>query len=530
MSRALARHASTVSALTAASRVLGLVREQVFLALFGAGGSILSDAFLVANRIPNLFRDLFAEGALTAAFVPTFARVAEKHGEERAWRLGRSVATVVLCVVAALCVGGMVSAPRVVDAIAGAGGFGDLPGKLELTVRMTRVLWPYLLFASLAAVWAGMLNARGRFNAPALAPMMLSVASLGIGVPLAYVLDPAFGPRAIVGFAVGVLCGGFLQWAVLLLPLRREGFRYRPALDLRDPDLLRVVALMAPAVVGVSATLVNVVVNTRFAAQLPNGSVTWLSAAFRLVQLPIGVFGVAVATVAIPTLSRETARDDLQAFRALLGRSIRLVLVLCVPSACGLVILARPLVSAVFEHRAFGPADVTATAGAVQFYAVGLAAYAMIKVLAPALYALGDTRRPAVVSLFSIGVNLGLSWALAVKFGFAHRGLAMSVSAVALTNAALLTLVMRRHLGSYLRAEVLGPGLRIAVAAAAMSAVCLAVRHWASAWLGASLLGDIGTLTAAVSMSVATFAFVARALRVAEADELIAAVASRLRR
>lgn len=499
----------------------------MFFALFGAGGSILSDAFFIANRIPNLFRDLFAEGALTAAFVPTFAQVAEKHGEERAWRLGRSVATAVLCVVAALCVGGMVFAPQVVRLIAE--DFGATLGKLELTVRLTRVLWPFLLFASLAAVWAGMLNTRDRFAVPATAPMMLSVASLGIGVPLAYLLDPTFGPRAILGFAVGVLCGGLLQWVVQLRPLRREGFRFRPAFDLGDPDLRRVLALMAPAVVGVSATLINVAVNSRFATRLENGSVSWLYGAFRLVQLPIGVFGVAVATVSVPSLSRDTARDDIEAFRALLGRSIRLVLVLCVPSACGLVILARPLVSVIYGHGRFGANDVLQVAGAVRFYAIGLAAYATIKVFAPALYALGDTRRPAAVSLFSIAVNFALSWALTVRFGFGHRGLAVSVSVVALTNASLLTLAMRRHLGSYLRGEVLRPGLRIAVAAAGMSSVCFAARRVGATMVGTSFLGDLMTLAAAVCASVATFALLARALRVAEADELVAAVASRLR-
>ena len=359
MSRALARHASKVSALTAGSRVLGLVREQVFFALFGAGSSHLSDAFHTANRIPNLFRDLFAEGALTAAFVPTFAQVAEKHGEERAWRLGRAVATAVLCVVGVMCAAGILFAPPVVRFMAP--GFAEALGKTALTIQLTRVLWPFLLFASLAAVWAGMLNSRSRFSAPAAAPMMLSVAALGIGVPLAYILDPAFGTRSILGFAIGVLCGGFLQWAAQMRPLRREGFRFRPRLALSDPDLHRVLALMVPAVVGVSATLINVTVNTRFATSW-NGAVAWLYGAFRLVQLPIGVFGVAVATVAIPSLSRDTAREDLAGFRSLLGRSLRLVLVLCLPSAVGLMILARPLVSVIYGHGRFDANDVTQVA------------------------------------------------------------------------------------------------------------------------------------------------------------------------
>ncbi|MBT5533979.1 murein biosynthesis integral membrane protein MurJ [Candidatus Poribacteria bacterium] len=528
MSRPLARHAGVVSALTAASRVLGLVRETVFFALFGASGSIVSDAFYAANRIPNLFRDLFAEGALTAAFVPTFAQVAEKHGEERAWRLGRSVATALVLAVAALSVLGIVFAPGVVSIVAP--GFGDIDGKAELTVHLTRILWPFLLFASLAAVWAGMLNSRGRFTAPAAAPMMLSVATLGVGVPLAYVLDPTFGARAIVGLAIGVLCGGLLQWGVQLRPLRREGFRYRPALDLCDPDLRRVLALMALAVVGVSATLINVVVNTRFATGMGDGPLTWLVGAFRLVQLPIGVFGVAVATVAIPSLSRDTAREDIVAFRALLGRSIRLVLVLCIPSACGLMVLARPLVSLIYGHGRFDATDVEQAAAAVRFYALGLAGYAAIKVLAPALYALGDTRRPALVSLFSIGVNVCLSWTLAIKVGLGHRGLALSVSVVAVTNVTLLAWVMRRHVGPYLRAEVLAPGARIALASAGMTAVCLGARHAVEALLGVSFLADAVALATAVGASLVAFALLTRALRIAEADELLAAIASRLPR
>jgi putative peptidoglycan lipid II flippase len=525
MSRALARHAGHVSALTAVSRVLGLVREQVFFALFGAGGSVLSDAFHTANRIPNLFRDLFAEGALTAAFVPTFAQIAEKHGQERAWRLGRSVATALVLVVAALSVAGIIFAPRVVSLVAP--GFEDIPGKAELTVRLTRLLWPFLLFASLAAVWAGMLNSRGRFTAPAASPMMLSVATLGVGVPLAYVLDPTFGARAIVGLAIGVLCGGCLQWVVQIRPLRREGFRFRFRLGISDPDLRRVLVLMAPAVVGVSATLINVTVNTRFATQLGNGRVAWLYGAFRLVQLPIGVFGVAVATVAIPSLSRDTAREDIEAFRRLLGRSIRLVLVLCVPSACGLILLARPLVSVIYGHGRFDATDVAQVAGAVRYYAIGLAGYAAIKVFAPALYALGDTRRPAAVSLFSVVVNVCLSWYLAMRLGFGHRGLALSVSAVAVTNVTLLAWVMRLHVGPYLRAEILGPGAKIAVATAGMGAVCLGARHAVEALLGVSFLADAVALVAGIGASLVAFALLARALRLAEAEELLAAIASR---
>ncbi len=527
MSRALARHASKVSALTAGSRVLGLVREQVFFALFGAGSSHLSDAFHTANRIPNLFRDLFAEGALTAAFVPTFAQVAEKHGEERAWRLGRAVATAVLCVVGVMCAAGILFAPPVVRFMAP--GFAEALGKTALTIQLTRVLWPFLLFASLAAVWAGMLNSRSRFSAPAAAPMMLSVAALGIGVPLAYILDPAFGTRSILGFAIGVLCGGFLQWAAQMRPLRREGFRFRPRLALSDPDLHRVLALMVPAVVGVSATLINVTVNTRFATSW-NGAVAWLYGAFRLVQLPIGVFGVAVATVAIPSLSRDTAREDLAGFRSLLGRSLRLVLVLCLPSAVGLMILARPLVSVIYGHGRFDANDVTQVAGAIRFYAIGLAGYAAIKVLAPALYALGDTRRPAVVSVCSIAVNLGLSWTLAVRLGFGHRGLAMSVAAVALTNCVLLALVMRRYLGSYLRQEFVAPGARIALATAGMGVVCLGVRHGVEWTLGLSFLADLLAVAACGAASVVVFAALTRALRVAEAEELVAGITSRLRR
>ena len=534
----LLRNTGILAALTSLSRVLGLVREAVLFALFGAGGSILMDAYQAAFRIPNMLRDLFAEGALSAAFVTTFAQTAETDGEEAAWRLGRQLITALAGVVAAITILGVLAAPLLIDLMAG--GFEKIPdeqysvSKHSLAVRLTRILWPFLLMMSLASVWMGMLNARNRFAAPAYGPVMFNLASILVGAPMAYLLDPSLGTRAVAVFACGTLLGGALQWLIQMPALRREGFRFRFALPWREgilnPAFKRVLRLMAPAVVGLAGVQINIFVNTHFASHMEHGSISWLAAAFRFVHLPIALFGAAVSTAAIPELSRAAARKDDAEFRALLKRALSFVAILCIPSACGLAIIGEPLTRLLFERGQFLPEDTLQTAAALRFYAIGLAAYAAIKVTAPALYALGDARRPALVSLFSVGVNCLMSWLLGVHLGLGHRGLALSVSTVAVVNLTLLLWAARQHIPRLLGASFARMLAKVVLASSAMSGAAWGALRWLSSVANGSALIEIAVLAAVVAISLAVYAAFCHALKLEEWNEVLQTLRRRFAR
>jgi putative peptidoglycan lipid II flippase len=476
----LARRAGVVGVAVLASRVLGLVREQAFAILFGAGREL--DAFITAFRIPNLLRDLFAEGALSAAFVTTFTRRLEHQGAGAAWRLASLVVSTLAVVVGAITILGIVFAPMLAEAIAP--GFAAIPGKLELTVRLTRIMWPFLLLVALAAVAMGVLNTRHVFGVPAAASAFFNLGSVVGGVACAAWLAPGYlrgvlgagapppglTERAITGMAIGTLVGGFLQLVVQLPALRRVGFRYRPLLDFRDPGVREVMRLMAPATIGAAAVQVNVFVNSNFASYLGDGPVSWLNVAFRFMQLPIGLFGVAIGTVSLPVVSRHSARGELGAFARTIARALELLALLCVPAAAGLAAFGVPIIGVIYEHGRFTAADTARAAQALAGYALGLAGYAGIKVLAPSFYALGDARTPMVVSVGSIAINFLLNWTFVRGLGFGHVGLALSTSLVALVNFTLLYVLLRRRIGPL--GAGLGPALgRIAGATAIMLAV-----------------------------------------------------------
>ncbi len=485
----MARRAGVVSIAVLASRILGLVREQVFAVSFGAGRVL--DAYVTAFRIPNLLRDLFAEGALSAAFVTTFSQELEKKGDGGAWRLASMVVNALAIVVGALCLLGIWFAPALTRAIAP--GFEEVPGKLELTIHLTRIMFPFLLLIALAAVAMGILNTKNRFGIPAAASAFFNLGSVIGGLACAWWLapgylgsvvddvlgrgapstDPELAIRAITGMAIGTLIGGVLQLAVQVPSLVAVGFRWRPLLDTRDPALRQVLRLMGPATIGAAAVQVNVFVNNNFASYLGDGAVSWLNVAFRFMQLPIGLFGVAIGTVTLPVVSRHAARGDAEAMRTAIRQALEMVALLCLPAAAGLAVFGVPIIGLIYEHGRFDAVDTLASAHALAGYAVGLAGYAGIKVLAPAFYALDDARTPMRVSLLSIATNVGLNWLFVRGLGFGHVGLALSTSAVALANCGVLLLVLRRRLGP------LGGGLTTALARIAAATLVMVASAWA---------------------------------------------------
>jgi putative peptidoglycan lipid II flippase len=507
------------------SRVLGLVREQVFAALFGGGAAM--DAFTAAFRIPNLLRDLFAEGALSTAFVTTFSKTIARSGDQSAWALANKVATLTAVVLGVICVAGIVFSVPLVGALAP--GFD--PQKAALTAHLTRIMFPFILLVSMAALVMGMLNAKSVFGVPAMASSFFNIGSIICGVTLGYWIDPHFGPRALIGLAIGTLCGGALQFAVQLPPLSRLGYRFRPDFRWRDAGVSAILALMGPSVIAASTTQFNVLVNSMFASTLGDGAIFWLAIAFRLMQLPLGLFGVALGTVTLPLLSRLVVAGQIDAFRSELARAMRLAFLLTVPSTVGLMMLAEPIISVLYQHGKFNAYEATQAAGALRFYAIGLAGYAALKVLVNAFYALDRRRTPMLVSFIAVALNLLFNWIFTFRLGWGHRGLAFSTGCVATFNFLVLYALMHWHLGGLESRRMLIMLGKVAVAALALAALCAASSHWLlSGWATQEFWSKLAALLGTVAAGALVFGGCAAALHVEEIDALVAAFRRRLRR
>jgi putative peptidoglycan lipid II flippase len=507
------------------SRLLGLVREQVFAALFGGGGAM--DAFTAAFRIPNLLRDLFAEGALSTAFVTTFSKTIAREGDAAAWRLANRVATLVVIVLGAICIAGMVYSTELVGLLAP--GFDA--AKAALTALLTRIMFPFILLVSLAALVMGTLNAKNVFGIPAMASSFFNLGSIAGGVTLGYWIDPQFGPRALQGLAVGTLCGGLLQLLVQLPPLLGLGFRLRPDFAWKDPGVTAIFRLMGPSVIAASTTQFNVLINSIFASTLGNGPIFWLAIAFRLMQLPLGLFGVALGTVTLPLLSRLVVAGQIDAFRAELARALRLGFLLTLPAAAGLMVLAEPIISVLYQHGKFNAREATAAAGALRFYALGLAGYAALKVLVNAFYALDQRKTPMFVSFAAVGLNLLLNWVFTFRLGWGVNGLALSTGCVATFNFLLLYALMRRHLHGLETRRLLATLRRIAAATAALVGVCAASAHWLLAdWATQRFAVKLALLLLTVVAGIGVFGISVHLLRIEESDELAGAITRRFKR
>src|SRR5882724_8533693 len=516
------RSARTVSLAVLGSRVLGLVREQVLAALFGANREF--DAFVTAFRIPNLLRDLFAEGALSAAFVTTFSQKLSAEGDKSAWRLANLVLNALILALAVITLVGILISPWLVRMISP--GFSEIPGKVHLTTTLTRIMFPFLLMVALAALAMGMLNAKHRFGVPASASMMFNIGSVVGGVTFAFLLAPGFthvpalAGRAVIGMSIGTLIGGALQWIIQVPSLRKVGYRYEPILVWHDPGFRQVLRLLGPSVIGTAAVQVNIFTDQWFASwpQMsgPSGSgaVSWLNCSFRLMQFPIGVFGVAIATATLPAISRSAALKDITEFRHTLAGSIRLAFLLTIPSAVGLIVLGRPIIALIYERGHFGPADTEHTAAALAFFAVGLTGYAAIKILAPAFYALGDARTPMIISLASMLTNFVMNWSLVNVMQ--ERGLALSTSTVALGNCGLLYFIMRKRINGLEGRRTALAMAKILFASAAMGAACWAVSTGAARVLGNNFPARLAIVTVSVAVSVGLFYLVASLLGVEE--------------
>jgi putative peptidoglycan lipid II flippase len=505
----LFKAASTVSLMTLASRVTGLIRELLMASVFGASG--LTDAFNVAFRIPNLFRRLFGEGAFSQAFVPALAHSKESDGDAATHRLIDSVATVLAWSLLATCVLGVAGAPLLVWALAS--GFRQSPHSFEATVFMTRWMFPYIGFMSMVALSSGVLNTWKRFAVPAATPVLLNlcmIAAAWLGAPW----FASMGIEPIYAMAAGVMLGGVLQLAVQIPALRRLGLLPRIGLGwtrLRaawlDPGTRKVARMMVPALVGVSVAQVSLLINTQIASWLPAGSVTWLTYADRLMEFPTALLGVALGVVLMPQLAGARAGNDAARYSAMLDWGLRLVVMMAVPSSIALLVFNVPLVATLFHYGAFRDRDVQQVALALAGYGAGLVGLVAVKVLASGFYASQDMRTPVRIAIVVLVITQLLNLLLVPPLK--HAGLALSIGLGALINAGwLLAALMRR--GSYQPAPGWGAfGLQVIGASALLAAFLL----WAAAafpWIGMRSHGlQRAGLMAAVLVASGAIYFVA---------------------
>jgi putative peptidoglycan lipid II flippase len=517
----LARSAGVVGLATMSSRVLGLVRDLALAHVFGAGNEM--DAYTVAFRFPNLLRDLFAEGAMSAAFVPTFTRVLTIEGRAAAWRLGNLVITALLLVTGAIALLGMLFAWPIVSFAAAQ--YASVPGKLELAVALARVMFPLLTLIAVAVGLMGMQNSLRRFFVPAFSPAMFNIGTLATMAVLIPVFR-AHGVRPIFAVAIGTLVGGVGQAVIQWPGLRREGFRFRPRIDWRDSRLREVLVLMGPGTMALAAVQINMLVNTMLATSQGEGAASCLNFAFRVMYLPIGIFGLSVATAAIPALSLDAARGDADGVRTTFSSALRMMLVLNVPATVGLMVLASPIVALLFEHGSFTAAAASGTAAALICYAPGLIGYSAVKLAAPTFYALRDSRTPVVIGAVSVAVNAVLSVALVRVLGV--RGLALGTALASIFNATALLWLLRRRLGS-----IDGRRVALAVGKVGIAALAMAAAAWAGERgmelliPGHSTLAKLAHVVAGIGLGVAVLVASARALRIAEFESAVAAVRAR---
>ena len=545
----VARSAGIVSIAVMFSRVLGLVREMIFARYFGAG--FLYDAYVVAFRIPNVLRDLFAEGALSVAFVKVFTDYQINKSEKEAWRLASLILNLLAVILSIVCIVGIIFSRQFVNLIAD----GFSPEKAALATTLTQIMFPFILLVALAAVAMGVLNTKGIFGIPASASTVFNIVSILFGIGLAYWLSggdwvtsgdkdaiPDFPSQwAIIGMAIGTLIGGAAQFLMQLPSLWRVGFRFVPVLSFADEGVRKVAALMAPAILGTSAVQINVMMNTYFVSGI-EGANSWLNYSFRLMQLPIGIFGVAVGTAAIPVMSRLATEGKTKDLRDTISSSINLVFLVTLPSACGLFILGEPIIRLIYERGVFSSTSTKMTAAALAGYAVGLTGYAAIKILSPAFYALDDAKTPMLVAVASIAVNFLGSYFLRQALsgygvtaetpnGYGHVGVALATSLVALVNFFALALLMRKRIGRLNGRQITMSFLKIAAASAVLSAVCYATYHFLIAQYGTSGL-SIRFVEAFIPIALGGIAFIvtAKLVRVHELEQLYGSLRRRFAR
>lgn len=526
--QSVTRAVGIVSVAVMVSRVLGLARETAIGYYFRSKGS--ADAFYLAFRIPNFLRDMFGEGILSKAFITTFLATEAEDGESAAWNLANRIFNLTFLILIGITALGIVFAPIVVDVLA-RNNFNEsldtvahfgFENKVELAIYLTQLMFPYLLFVSFAAIAMGLLNSKGRFGIPAYASTFFNISSLAVGIG-GYYLGPTLDIHPVTGMAIGVIVGGLLQFLIQVPSMYRVGFRYRPLLSFRDPRVLQVVRLIGPAVLGVAAVQVNLLTNTFFITS-DSGWLTWITRAYRVMHLPIGIFGVAISTVALPQLARLATAGETENFRNALSYALRLMFILTIPAAIGLMMLSEPICRLLYEWGETVEADTFGTAGLLFVYAFGLCGFSTLKIVTDGFYAYKDIRAPVIVSICAIVLNICLNYLFIYRgFFFDPRAVVFSTVLTVTLNCSVLLLLLRRKVGGLGLRSVAPLTLKILISSAVMGCIC-----WlTNGVIEGDLIGTEGIVPRVIGVfvpigfSLLTLAAMYKFLKVSEFDDIL---------
>jgi putative peptidoglycan lipid II flippase len=506
----VAKAAGKMSLATFISRILGFVRDMIFALYFGATG--LSDTFFAAFRIPNLLRELFAEGSMSSAFIPVLTEYREKHGEEEANRLVRITFTFISIFVSIICLIGIVFSPAIVTVIAP--GFLSSPEKFSLTVLLTRIMFPFLLFISLAALIMGALNTKKVFFIPALAPAMLNVTLI-----LSIVFFESRSRQPITAAAIGVMIGGFVQFAFQLPAFFKNKYKLGFDAKFSHPGLKRIAILLVPATLALSVSQINIVVSNILASYLPPGSITYLFYSMRLIQFPIGIFGVAMGMAVLPTLSEHAARGDFDKLRDDFSFALRLLFFITVPSMAGLIFLREPVVNMLFQRGKWDYAATIGTSQALLFYSLGIWAIVGVRVVTASFYSMQDTKTPVKIAVIAMTTNIILS--LFLMAPLKHSGLALANALASSVNFTILFFMLRKKLGNVDGKNIAVSFIKISLASAVTGLISWFIIRGDMWTQGGRTLEKAGILTLVIAVFLAVYVLIMHLLGSEELKYLV---------
>lgn len=512
----MTKSAAKVSLITMFSRVLGYIRDAVSAALLGVGA--VSDAFFVAFRIPNMLRSLLAEGALSTAFVPVFTDYLEKKEKKDVWRLVSNVLSLLSVVLVFITLLGVLFAEPIVRVLAP--GFHNDPEKFRLTVELTRWLFPFILFVSIAALFMGILNSMKKFSMPAFAPVVLNISMIFAGV----VICPALGDtpeKQVWGWVIGALVGAVLEIVIQWIPAVKNGFSFKPVLDFAEEGMKRIMKLMAPSVVAQSVTQFNLLVNTVLASFLVQGAVTYLYYGNRLMQLPFGVFGVAIATVSFPYIAQCVSRGDKEGLCSTIHSSLKQAFFIVIPASAGIIALSGPINALLFRYGRFTAEDAAATAVVSIIYSSAIFAFSGIKILTQVFYAIDKAAAAVKISVAAVVLNIILS--IALMFPFNYLGLAAATSLSGIFQFLLLYIYAEKYAGRIMTKQLLVFSAKVTAASVLMAGFVAVFFTFAAPVVNAqgSRLANGLLVFACIAAGAGLYFAAAKVMKLAEADSFV---------
>ena len=522
------RAAGIVSLAVMSSRILGLIREMTIFNYFPT--KISGSAFYLAFRIPNFLRDMFGEGILSKAFITTFLATEAEDGEEAAWNLTNRIFNLTLVILICITLLGIIFAPTIVDILARENFDETLDiskhyqfeTKIDLTVYLTRIMFPFLLFVSMAAIAMGLLNSKGRFGIPACASSFFNLSSLLIGIS-GYYIFPEFDMHPTTGMAVGVIVGGLLQFLIQAPSMYKVGFRYRFLLNFRDERVIQVLKLMGPAILGVAAVQINQLTNTWFITS-EDEWLPWIQGAYRIMHLPLGIFGVAISTVALPQLAKHANAGETELFRNSLSYALRLMLTVIIPASIGLMVLSQPICRLLYERGAFIETDTIGTGGVLFVYAFGLCGFSALKILTDGFYAYKDIRAPVIVSLCGVFLNIILNYIFILRnLYFDPRAVVFSTVLTVTLNSTVLLFLLRQKVGQIGMLSIVPSASKIIIASIVMGFVCW-ITHGVIEidWLGTDgFIERIVGVFVPIGVSMVMLSAMYKVLKVEEFDDIL---------